>query len=184
MRFFSDSRVVLGYIYNECRRFHVFVNNRVQRIRRATEPTKWNYVPSEHNPADHGSRSLPADKLSSSTWLRGTEFLLKPTESNSHDAFQLQNPDMDIEIRPLLTAIQTSRPCLKTANTESFSSWQSLTRAIVHLTHIARTFKLKESDGQCKGWHMCHVLTTSDFEQAAETFIRAVQQENFSEDCK
>lgn len=31
--FFSDSKVVLGYIYNEKRRFYVFVSNRVQRIR-------------------------------------------------------------------------------------------------------------------------------------------------------
>ena len=31
--FWTDSRVVLGYINNEARRFHVFVANRVQRIR-------------------------------------------------------------------------------------------------------------------------------------------------------
>ncbi|XP_039866234.1 uncharacterized protein LOC120720577 [Simochromis diagramma] len=85
MRFFSDSKVVLGYIYNEARRFHVFVNNRVQRIRRATVPTQWGYVPSVHNPADHGSRSLPAEKLLSSTWLKGPEFPLKPLQSNSSD---------------------------------------------------------------------------------------------------
>lgn len=42
-RFFSDSRVVLGYIYNESRRFHVYVNNRVQRIRRASQPEQWSF---------------------------------------------------------------------------------------------------------------------------------------------
>ncbi|XP_026003932.1 uncharacterized protein LOC113009687 [Astatotilapia calliptera] len=185
MRFFSDSKVVLGYIYNEARRFHVFVNNRVQRIRRATVPTQWGYVPSVHNPADHGSRSLPAEKLLSSTWLKGPEFPLKPLQSNSSGTFQLQNPDSDIEVRPLITAtIQTSYPCLKTANLESFSSWQSLTRAVARLAHIARTFKVKQSGGQCKGWHICHELTTSDFEQARETVIKAVQQESFPEELK
>lgn len=185
IHFFSDSRVVLGYIYNESRRFHVFVHNRVHRIRRVSKPTQWSYVPSERNPADHGSRSLPADKLASSTWLKGPEFLLKPTESNSHDMFHLQNPDADIEVRPLITAAAlTSHPCLKAANLESFSSWQSLSRAVARLIHIASTFKKKQSDGQCKGWHMCHELTISDFEQAKETIIKVVQQESFSEELK
>lgn len=31
--FWTDSQVVLGYVSNEARRFHVFVANRVQRIR-------------------------------------------------------------------------------------------------------------------------------------------------------
>ena len=35
--FWSDSKVVLGYIANEARRFHVFVGNRVQQIRDVTE---------------------------------------------------------------------------------------------------------------------------------------------------
>ncbi|KAK7877393.1 hypothetical protein WMY93_031909, partial [Mugilogobius chulae] len=183
MRFFSDSRVVLGYIYNESRRFHVFVNNRVQRIRRVTKPTQWSYIPSEHNPADHGSRSLPADKLSSSTWLLGPEFLLKPTESSSQDSFQLQSPETDIEVRPLVTtASQTPRTPLKTTNFQSFSSWHSLKRAFARLIHIASTFKQKQSDNQCKGWHMCYELKPSDFEQAQEVIIKAVQRESFSDE--
>lgn len=31
--FYIDSRVVLGYITNESKRFHIFVANRVQKIR-------------------------------------------------------------------------------------------------------------------------------------------------------
>lgn len=40
---YTDSRVVLGYIYNETRSFYVYVNNRVQRIRRSTKPEQWCY---------------------------------------------------------------------------------------------------------------------------------------------
>ena len=39
--FWTDSQVVLGYINNDARRFHVFVANRVQRIRDATDTTQW-----------------------------------------------------------------------------------------------------------------------------------------------
>ncbi|XP_043209382.1 uncharacterized protein LOC122374611 [Amphibalanus amphitrite] len=42
--FWTDSKVVLGYIYNESKRFHVFVSNRVQQIRQATRPTQWRHV--------------------------------------------------------------------------------------------------------------------------------------------
>ncbi|RXN11518.1 hypothetical protein ROHU_029945 [Labeo rohita] len=46
--FYSDSKVVLGYIHNESRRFYVYVNNRVQRIRRSTCPEQWNFTLFQH----------------------------------------------------------------------------------------------------------------------------------------
>ena len=36
--FYCDSKVVLGYLYNETKRFYVYVHNRVQRIRQFTRP--------------------------------------------------------------------------------------------------------------------------------------------------
>lgn len=36
--YYTDSKVVLGYIQNDSRRFYVYVANRVQTIRIATEP--------------------------------------------------------------------------------------------------------------------------------------------------
>lgn len=53
--FWTDSKVVLGYIANEARRFHVFVANRVQRIRDTTDPAQWYYIDTDQNPADHAS---------------------------------------------------------------------------------------------------------------------------------
>lgn len=56
--FCTDSKVVIGYINNDARSFHVFVANRVQRIKESTEPVQWRYVASEDNPADYASRVL------------------------------------------------------------------------------------------------------------------------------
>ena len=36
--FWTDSTAVLGYVTNEIKKFHVFVSNRVQRIRDSTVP--------------------------------------------------------------------------------------------------------------------------------------------------
>ncbi|XP_022808944.1 uncharacterized protein LOC111345925 [Stylophora pistillata] len=58
--YYSDSRVVLGYITNESRRFYVYVSNRVERIRRASNPEQWRYVLTQQNPADPAARSVNA----------------------------------------------------------------------------------------------------------------------------
>ena len=54
--FWTESKVVLGYISNEARRFHPFVANRVQGIRDHTSPDKWHYIDTKDNPADDASR--------------------------------------------------------------------------------------------------------------------------------
>lgn len=36
--FYTDSKVVLGYINNQHRGFHVYINNRVQRVKQSTLP--------------------------------------------------------------------------------------------------------------------------------------------------
>ena len=74
--FWSDSQVVLGYINNDVRRFHVFVANRIQQIRNHSEPEQWRYVSSKDNPADSASRGLfPSEFVEKSAWLTGPEFL-------------------------------------------------------------------------------------------------------------
>ncbi|XP_068716950.1 uncharacterized protein [Montipora capricornis] len=77
--FWTDSKVVQGYIYNEARRFHTYVANRVQQIRDHTQPEQWKYVDSDNNPADDASRGLsPKELLKTSRWLHGPTFLWEP----------------------------------------------------------------------------------------------------------
>lgn len=44
--FWTDSKVVLGYINNDAKRFHAFEANRIQRIKSTTDPDQWQYVKS------------------------------------------------------------------------------------------------------------------------------------------
>ncbi|XP_033114267.1 uncharacterized protein LOC117114688, partial [Anneissia japonica] len=74
--FWSDSKVALGYISNDSRRFHVFVANRVQTIRNLSEPTQWHYIASEQNPADIASRGSSVEEfLDCDLWWQGPKFL-------------------------------------------------------------------------------------------------------------
>ena len=52
VRYYTDSQVVLGYLYNEERRFFTYVANRVGRIRKSSDPEQWSYVATGENPAD------------------------------------------------------------------------------------------------------------------------------------
>nr|XP_039259149.1 uncharacterized protein LOC120335650 [Styela clava] len=54
--YWTDSKVVLGYVSNDSRRFHIYVANRVQEIRDHSEPNQWFYVDTKNNPADDASR--------------------------------------------------------------------------------------------------------------------------------
>ena len=75
--FWSDSKVVLGYISNSARRFHVFVSNRIQQIRDLTFLAQWRYVESKENPADYAdSRGFYAqDLIDKKEWWHGPDFL-------------------------------------------------------------------------------------------------------------
>ena len=74
--FWTDSKVVIGYIKNYARRFKTFVANRVQQIRENTDVQQWCYVPSRENPADCASRGLKAARVrSGSFWFQGPSFL-------------------------------------------------------------------------------------------------------------
>lgn len=61
--YFSHSKVVLGYIYNETRRVYVYVSNRVQRICKSSHPDQWHYISTDQNPNDHETRFVSASCL-------------------------------------------------------------------------------------------------------------------------
>ncbi|KAI4871708.1 hypothetical protein NFI96_005782 [Prochilodus magdalenae] len=186
--FYTDSRVVLGYIYNQTRRFYVYVANRVQRIRKVSSPSQWHYVSTRHNPADHATRSVPAALLSSTTWLTGPAFLSKVEEpSLKEETFDLIDPDADEEVRSFATTVSSPRSHLGTHRFKRFSSWRSLVRGIASLIHIVQSHKATENQKtSCRSWHLCtRPHTVEELSQAEAAIIKSVQQEAYEEelDC-
>ena len=100
--YWSDSKVVLGYISNEARRFHVYVANRVQQIKEHTNTAQWHYVASSENPADTASRGLNADKfVNNATGLNGPEFLWKesiPQSKPVHLSDMVSPEDTELKV--------------------------------------------------------------------------------------
>lgn len=61
--------------------FQQLVQNRVIKIRKLVSPDKWNYCPTDLNPADIASRGSKATELADNrVWWTGPDFLKKSPE--------------------------------------------------------------------------------------------------------
>ena len=128
--FWTDCKVVIGYINNDARRFHVFVANWVQRIKQSTVSAQWRYVASEDNPADHASRGLAALKLKTSNWFTGPAFLWKE-ELPFKDVMVGEVLSADPELKQVFvhdTKAKEERSLLD--HLHNFSEWSRLVRAL------------------------------------------------------
>ncbi len=142
--YYTDSKVTLGYILNETRRFYIYVANRVRIIRKSSSPDQWRYVATDRNPADLATRSVKACDLESSEWLTGPQFL--QVESPPDVQLELPIPDLaaeDPEIRPEIKTLSThAKPEVKgnlgASRFLRFSRWSSLVKGLAKLVSLAR----------------------------------------------
>ena len=101
--FWTDSKVVLGYINSDARRFKVFVANRVQQIRDHTSPKQWHYVESSSNPADDASRGLDSKKKDQiRRWFDGPSFLWNRKQCWLEKSQLEEVSDEDPEVRKVV----------------------------------------------------------------------------------
>ncbi|XP_035995613.1 uncharacterized protein LOC110368714 isoform X1 [Fundulus heteroclitus] len=185
VKFYCDSKVVLGYVCNDAKRFYVYVHNRVHRIRQSTSPEQWHYVASEQNPADLATRSIPASQLMDTMWFKGPDFLYKLPEPETHEPFELIKPEVDADIRQVATfTTQVQRNGLTPERFQRFSKWKSLVRAIAYLTHQARSHSLSNaSNPLCRGWHECRQpRSPKELNAASNLILQSVQKEAFPDE--
>ncbi len=135
--FWTDSKVVLGYINNEAHRFHIFVANRVQRIRETTDPAQWHYIDTEQNPADHASRGLKLSELINSNWLTGPKFLWEREIVTSKTTPELLIGDPEIRTTQVLqTEVANDDNFVERFN--RFSKWHTALKAVARIQQLAR----------------------------------------------
>ena len=185
--FYTDSKVVLGYICNESRRFHVYVANRVHTIRKTSSPDQWKYVESSISPADLATRGLHPKDLAVSRWLSGPEFLRNSSEITTPGTEQAvlspNDPKVRKELKPLTTSAKSSgSPTLGTERFKRYSSSPSLRRAFGIL--IAKAKSLKErntSDKPSQNVRYQH-QSPEVIDRATKAIIKAAQREAFKEE--
>lgn len=183
VNFFTDSKVVLGYIKNRSRRFYTYVSNRVAKILLSSKPEQWFYVHTGDNPADTATRPSRVDSLSDSTWIHGPDRTPILDSTDSHESFPLVSPDEDKELRPEVDVLSTKvsqSTSLGAHRFERFSDWNRLVKALEVLLHVSESFSSK---CQCKGWHVCSdSKSVSSKIRAERLVIKTVQEEAYREE--
>lgn len=141
--FYSDSKVVLGYITNDSRRLYVYVSNRVERIRRTSAPQQWRYVSTQQNPADLATRSVEAKDLKESTWHTGPKFLYdsdltsSTQEGNIAAEVLADDPEERSDVKALASKVE---PCtsLGSERFSRFSQWSTLQGVVAKLITVTQ----------------------------------------------
>ena len=146
--YYSDSKVVLGYIQNESRRFYVYVANRVQTIRNMSSPSRWRYVDTNENPADLATRCISAKNLATSDWLTGPSFVKDASTKMEDEQEEIALNEGDPEVRKeastyVISTIQ--RQGLGAERFSRFSTLSSLQYAIANLILVVKTFKQRKA---------------------------------------
>ena len=167
--FWTDSRVVLSYIKNEARRFHVFVANRVEKIRESSNVEQWYYIESSNNPADYALRGLSANEISTSSWLTGPTFLWE---------MELPITNVETELKIGDPEVRTCRSlCSKTTvaidileRFDRFSNWRTAVSVTARIIRLANGIK------------GTHFPTVEERRNAELTLIKHVQRKSFSEE--
>ena len=187
--YWTDSKVVLGYISNEARRFHIYVANRVQQIKEHTDTTQWHYVKSAENPADIASRGMHANELvEHSMWLKGPEFLWNENlPQDESETFPLQSDDPELKQKSV-----KSFAC-ETASSDTFSlldrlayfsSWYKAKRAVALCLRYINKLRQHVSNGpprKAKGTKRpnIHPLTVDEMKEAELLIIKHAQALSF-----
>ena len=140
--YYTDSQIVLGYINNEVKRFHIFVANRVQEIRNSTMPEDWFYVPSSLNPADHASRGLTTSEMKTSSWNTGPPFLyIQPIFWPEQPVKpSMEELEATIEVRKAATSLRTETTTSILTRLERFSDWKRAVSLVSALQQHARRY--------------------------------------------
>ncbi len=151
----------------------MYVANRVNRIRKSSQPQQWQYVATEQNPADHTTRPASVDILRTSNWFSDPGFLKHTGEPPQSNSFDLVDPELDVEVHPQVAVNYTkaTEGQFSSARFERFSSWKRLLRATTKLIQVTRTFSKNHKEN-----------TVDARRQAKTVVIRCVQRESYAEE--
>ena len=146
--YWTDSKVVLGYLKNERRRFHLFVTNRVTMILDNSTKKQWRYVESRNNPADDASRGITINQyLKNEKWFNGPSFLQQPLDkilSTKVGKFDVHDEDPEVKRTVKVVNIITSEDFLSTLTSRT-SKWSKLKRIVATILSW-RTLKRGQVD--------------------------------------
>lgn len=164
-----DSKIVLDWVNGNPQRWKTFVSNRVMQITAGTK-VKWNYVPSQDNPADCASRGVtPIQLLNHRLWWTGPEWLRK-VESNWPESYICGENEIEKKVQEI-------KCNLITCDIDDLLSKYSSLNTLIRITALCRRFMTNAKSK--KENRMCSWITTTELCSAHDCWIKYVQLRDF-----
>ena len=170
--YWTDSKVVLGFLANDVKRFCVFVANRLQKIKDIASADKWFHIGTKDNPADIASRGCTGKQLLQSRWFAGPQFLWTQLVPQNYETFDIDatNP----EVRKATCHATTVVEIEKFAWPVDKFNWSKTKRVIAICIRFIANLKNKSHQ----------FISVSDLVQAERLLVKQVQSEAFAEDMQ
>ena len=156
--FWTDSRVVLDWIASK-KKQKMFVANRIREIYKSSKSSQWHYIPTNQNPADHGTSNLEQEELCSK-WSQAPGFL-KKHYSDWNSAHKIVS----------LRTSSTAKPNEPVIDPTRFRTWTKLLLTLA--TIYILLFRIKREQNNKEQY------TADDINQAHSHLIRFSQEKVF-----
>ena len=143
--YWIDSQIMLAWIQKDPQQLKTFVQNRVSVIQSATHKSRWNYVRTHQNPADHASRGLsPRQTVQNHLWWKGPPWLMSPPHLWP---FSLeQNPiSLQQQMHSALPEIKVRKMTTTTMDPPLWSKFSSMAKLARVLAYCLRFVHHKHS---------------------------------------
>ena len=184
--FWTDSTVVLHYIYSDNKRFQTFVANRVAVIHSSSVPSQWRHIGTNLNPADDVSRGLRAEALMGNTrWFNGPPFLWESEDKWPENHLAISSvPEESLEVKqgPVVYITEVDDCDVFDRIFQRRSSWFKLKRDVAYILRMKQLLRDKASNLQPQD--MPRRITVSELDNAELQIIRYVQIFMFPNEVK
>lgn len=172
--FWTDSSVVLGWLKMLPNRLQPFVRNRVAEILEKTGNCEWRHVPTDQNPADHISRGVDINLLTSlDDWWSGPSFLKNDTSYwPSRFTQSIDELLPEIKTNVSLHGTVNENVANEFLNFNRFSSFLKLQRSVAYLLRFIAA---------CKKLSVYGPFSNDELQNSLNLIIRTCQNESFSE---
>ena len=177
----TDSITALYWIRGEQKEWKLFVENRVQEIRKLVAPHIWSHCPGKENPADIPTRSYDPTKLvSNSVWWNGPTWLEEDSSNWPKDLAQEETPESCLDEMKLNCKRERTSTVLlnqtnkeisisRVINSESFSNYWKLLRVTAYVLRFINACRKKLAHPEIQ-------LSAAEIDKSEKLWIHELQK--------